>query len=545
MNTGTLLLLGGIVAASANAAPLPERVLEAAQARVDAGRYPALVIAFVDGERSGVAAFGKLDDGRKPDGDTVFEIGSVTKTFTATLLAQEIESGRLALDTPVADLLGDATVPARGGKTITLRDLADHHSGLPRLPDNLAPADPADPYADYDAEKLLAFLRAHALQRDPGASYEYSNAGYGLLGYALARHAGTTYPALLESRLLKPLDMSMSGVALTEAMRARLAPGHGPDGEPVKNWNFDTMAGAGALRSTGNDMLRYLRANMAAASARTGSAMKLAQQPRRKVDKDERIGLGWMTGTTKSGGIVWHNGMTGGYASALAFSADSRRGVVVLTNIAASADDLAFAALDSDAPLQAMPKAITLDADTLDDYVGDYRLAEKFFINISRDGTQLYAQATGQGAFPIHPSARDAFFADVAGIRIDFRRGADGKVDSLVLHQGDEHVAPRVADAPKAADTPADESADAAPPGDYTGEYELAPGVRFTITAQGKQLHAQLSGQPAYPVHAAGRDHFRYRVVDAQLAFERDAGGRVVALVLHQNGLAQRAKRVE
>ena len=531
-----------LAATQAHAAPLPDRVHAAAQARVQAGQYPALVIASVDGDRSQVDAFGKLDDGRAPDGDTVFEIGSLTKTFTATLLAQDVAAGRLKLDTPVADLLTGWTLPSRGGKPITLLDLADQHSGLPRMPGNIQPADAANPYADYDTAKLRAFLAGYTLPRDPGASYEYSNLGFGVLGVALAQHADTTYAGLLETRLLRPLGMRASGVVLDAAMRTRLAAGHGDDGQPAGNWDFDALAGAGALRSSANDLLRYLRANMAAAASHTGSAMKLAQQPGRDVGADERIGLAWMTRKTKTGDIVWHNGMTGGYASAMAFDASGKRGVIVLTNIASSVDDLAFAALDADAPLAPARKAIALDVATLDDYVGDYRLAEHFILNISRRDGQLFAQATGQGAFPVYPSARDEFFARVAGIAISFHRDANGRIDRLTLHQNGDHDAPKLDGTPDAsASSIASASAALA---DYTGQYQLAPGMRFGVTIKDAQLYAQLSGQAAFPLHSIARDRFGYRVVDAQLTFERDKEGRVIALVLHQNGRGQRAPRV-
>ena len=153
---------------STNIALLPKRVEKAAQERIEAGTYQTLVFAVVDGDKNEVAAFGKLDDGNAPDGETVYEIGSITKTFTATLLAQAILSGRLTLDTPVAELLADVKIPSRGDRAMTLGDLATHHSGLPRMPTNFTPKDPANPYADYDAAKMNVFLAGYQLPRDPG-----------------------------------------------------------------------------------------------------------------------------------------------------------------------------------------------------------------------------------------------------------------------------------------------------------------------------------------------------------------------------------------
>lgn len=167
---------------TANAGPLPERVETAAQERIAADSYQTLVFGVVDGDKTEIVTFGKLDNGNAPDGDTVFEIGSITKTFTATLLAQAVLAGRVTLDTSVSQLLPDFKIPLRGGMEITLGELGTQHSALPRMPTNILPKDPANPYADYDAAKLKAFLADYQLLRDPGAAYEYSNLGFGLLG---------------------------------------------------------------------------------------------------------------------------------------------------------------------------------------------------------------------------------------------------------------------------------------------------------------------------------------------------------------------------
>ena len=536
------------LAGTASAAPslLPARVAKAIDARVAAGEYPALVIAAVDGGESHVYAYGKLAGGKAPDADTVFEIGSVTKTFTATLLASAVESGRDTLDEPVAKLLPGFSIPARGGKQITLGNLAEQRSGLPRLPTNLHPADPDNPYAGYDAAKLEAFLAGYKLTRDPGSRYEYSNLGVGLLGYALARQRGTTYGKLLQSGILQPLGMSLSGVNITPAMRAHLAAGHDESDKPAENWDLNVLAGAGAVKSTGADMLRYLKANMAIAKTPLDTAMRFAQKPRVAVGENEKIGLVWMTRHDPDGDVVWHNGMTGGYASFMGFTADGKRGVVVLTNVQQSVDDLGFAALLPDAKLPSPEKAVSLAPQALEEYTGSYRLAPHFILTILRKGDQLYAQATGQGALPIFPSARDQFFARIADIRISFQRGKHGDVTGLVLHQHGDHPAPRISAAQaQAAVRPA--RAVTLPPAvlrQYVGRYRLGPGAVFDITLDGGQLRARLTGQPALPIYASARDQFFYTAVDAQISFERDAAGKVDALVLHQNGADQRAPEI-
>jgi CubicO group peptidase (beta-lactamase class C family) len=524
---------------SANAGLLPERVEKAAHERVAAGIHKTLVFAFVDGDKSEVVAFGKLATGKAPDGDTVYEIGSITKTFTATLLAEAVLAGRVTLDTPLVRLLPEFKIPSRGGNEITLGELAMQRSGLPRLPSNLRPKDPENPYADYDAAKLKAFLAGYELPRDPGATYEYSNLGFGLLGYALAHAANTTYGAMTAEKIFKPLGMTTSGTALTEDTRAHLAPGHDGSGNPVKNWDFDALAGAGAIRSTAEDMLRYLKANMGIGASPLVAAMQFAQQPRSDAVNAVRIGLAWMT--TRSG-TVWHNGQTGGYASFIGFTADRRHGVVVLTDTGVTADDLGFASLDAGAEIAPAQKAIVLLAAALDDYAGTYKLADNFLLKVSRSGDGLLAQATGQGPIPIFPSAPNEFFARVAGISISFTRDPNGAVNGLVLHQNGDHKAPRLS-ASELPPEPKEIKLDAAALGDYVGRYQFNFGT-LDVVLERDALEARLTGQPSLPIFASARDKFFLKAVDAQLDFQRDAGGKVVAVVLHQNGRDLRAPRI-
>jgi D-alanyl-D-alanine-carboxypeptidase/D-alanyl-D-alanine-endopeptidase len=333
--------------------------------------------------------------------------------------------------------------------------------------------------------------------------------------------------------------MTMSSTAFTDAMRAHLAPGHDAAGKAANNWDFDALAGAGAIRSTANDMLRYLRANMGIDPPRLAAAMKLAQRPRSNMSKTTRIGLAWMT-TDK--GIVWHDGGTGGYRSILGFTTDGRRGVVILANTAADVDDLGFATLDADAPLAPAYKAMVLPGASLDDYVGTYRLADKFLLQVFRVNDGLLTRATGQDAFPIFPFAPNEFFAKVAGIGMSFMRDPKGVVTGLVLHQNGDRAAPKLSPS-ELPPAPKGIQIDAATLGDCVGKYQFDFGV-LDVVLNSDHLEAELTGQPPFPIFASARDKFFYTIVDAQLDFERDAGGKVVAVVLHQNGRDMRAPRM-
>lgn len=528
-----LLSLVVLMSGVAQAGLVPDRVAKAVQDRVVAGQYQVVVIAIVDGDNSEVVAFGTLPDGKAPSGDTVFEIGSVTKTFTATLLAKAVVDGKVRLDEPLQQLLPGWKLPSRNGKVITLGDIASQRSGLPRLPSNFKPKDLNNPYVDYDVVALKAFLANYELPRDPGASYEYSNLGFGLLGTALAQKAGKPYPTLLQDDVLAPLGMAHSSAA--NQISPQLVPGRLASGEPAKNWDLDAIAGAGAVRASGNDMLRYLKANMHPDQSPLGKAMTLAQTPRAVAMEGSHIGLAWMI--TDKKGIVWHNGMTGGYASFAGFTADRKHGVVILTNSAQTVDDLGFAALDPDVTLAAAQKAIAMDEKALAEYGGVYKLSDSFSLRVLSAGNQLFIQGTGQGAIPVYASAKDEFFARMVAASVSFTRDGTGKITGLVLHQNGDHAAVRQPDEATVA-------LDAAVLQDYVGKYQLAPDVLFDVVVKDGKLFVQLGNQPSFEVYASAKDKFFYKVVEARIDFERDASGKVVALVLHQGGKDMRAPRV-
>ncbi|MFE0011979.1 serine hydrolase domain-containing protein, partial [Streptomyces erythrochromogenes] len=223
------------------------------------------------------------DDGRTPGPDTLFEIGSVTKPFTALALARLASTGRAGLDEPLADLLPAGTsVPSRDGRQISLQHLATHTSGLPRLPRGmllpalLHPSKP-DPYADCTADALLAGLARTRLGAVPGKRFRYSNLGAGLLGLALARRAGTDYESLITREICAPLGMTDTVVTLGGARSRRSAQGHARRGRPVSPWHLADLAGAGALRATATDLVAFVRAQLDGGPEELAEAIRLSR----------------------------------------------------------------------------------------------------------------------------------------------------------------------------------------------------------------------------------------------------------------------------
>ena len=444
-----LVAVSSATGAQAPAAPAPRVLPDSAiraiiKERVDSKGTTGIAIGVIgpDGQRR-IFAYGASGTARPIDGSTVFEIGSITKVFTTSVLADMVAKGEVALDDPVAKHLPpSAKVPSRNGRQITLLDLATQSSGLPRMPSDFSPKDPANPYADYSAEQALAFLSRYELTRDIGSTYEYSNYGMGLLGIALAHRAGMSYEDLVTRRILQPLGMTDTRIGLTPAMRERLALGHDPAGSVVSNWDITGLAGAGALRSTVNDMLKFLAANMDSASRPLGRVLATTHSRRQFASGSMmNVGLGWHVRPKPDGSIVWHNGGTGGYRSFTGFDPGTRIGVVVLTNASTSADDIGFHILEPRLPLRApaVPqgsrKEIALTADVLQRYVGEYELAPTFSIVVSREGNSLFAQATNQPRFQLFAEKEDEFFLKVVDAQVSFTKDASGAVTGLILRQ--------------------------------------------------------------------------------------------------------------
>jgi len=279
--------------------------------------------------------------------DSVYEIGSITKTFTGLLLAQMVEQKKVRLDEPVRALLPPGTVSApASGAEIALVDLSAQRSGLPRMADNSHPADPADPYADYDAKALYAYVASHGVAMPPNPQFGYSNLGVGLLGAALAARAASSYEALLQAEVTGPLGMHDTAITLTPSMRERFAPGHDSAHAVVHPWNFNALVGCGGIRSTAGDMLTYLEAQLhpdrASAARATAegktlpAAITASHALKGEAGPGQHIALNWFR--TDETGSYWHNRATGGYSAFSLFNPEKDVAVVVLSNSSVGED---------------------------------------------------------------------------------------------------------------------------------------------------------------------------------------------------------------
>ena len=335
-------------------AEMPTRVDELATEYFGEGK-PVVggVIGIVDGKTCYAKGNGQvsLDDPAVPDIDTVYEIASLSKTFTGILLGEMVARGELALDDVLDKFVPvGIQVPCYEGQTVTLRQLSTHSSGIPRLPPDfweVAAPEPNNPYKFYTSEKIERFLDTYQLTVAPDARYEYSNLGASVLGYVMARKTGKTYEQLVQERICRPLGMANTAVEFTDAMREKLAPPYDEKKQPASNWDLPGFAAGGGLRSSIRDMLAFAQASAGVfeafpeLTANPGHPLIAGIKTSRVQHYEDpathqRMGLGWHISAS---GELTHNGQTGGYHSYIIVSPKSHRAIVLLTNTAVGDPD--------------------------------------------------------------------------------------------------------------------------------------------------------------------------------------------------------------
>ena len=550
-----LALLFGAAMATAAAAQVPasnfpssQDLQEMLDYLVEDGATPAIVLGIVEPDGSTrILHAGSAGEGARPLGrQTVFEIGSINKTFTGTILADMVARGEVKLDDPVQKYLPSSVrVPTRNGREITLLDLATHRSALPRLPDNFVPAATGNPYAEYSVDVVYAFLNNHTLRRDIGAEYEYSNLGVGLLGIALGRAADTSIKTLIQQRILQPLGMRMTGYEREGEIAAWLAKGRDGRGGQAPYWDAsEAIAGAGGLRSNIDDMLLYLRAQLNPTNDALGRAIRMTHQEQHRFPQFA-AGITWPIRTAGGRTIISHGGGTGGFNTLIAFDTARRTGVVMLTNTGGFEDDVAMDFMTRGAPLS-LPE-VQVAREVMARYAGEYDVGagRPVFVRAEQDGT-MTLRVGGNVRFRMYADSDSTFFVKRAPWRVRFTRDAGGAVTGMVLNmEGQERTGRRVSDR---APTPAQERAaipdlplTAAEMARYEGSYTLRMGERslpVRIFAQDGKLMSQAAGQGAFRLLSQG-DHVFLAEFDTsvRVVFTVE-NGRATSMTLHQNGRA-------
>ena len=402
-----------------------------------------IVVGIVTPQARRVIRHGRLalGDSREVGPDTVFEIGSVTKVLTAMLLADMARRGEVSVTDPVIRYLPpEVATRAQGLRTTTLADLATHTAGFPFWPSGIpATAEGTAQMASYSLDQLYQFVSAFEAPADVGTRWMYSNTDAGLLGVLLARRAGSTYDALIESRITRPLGMTSTAVAVSPAMQPRLAVGHNAELKPAGVWNVQTLAAGGSLHSTVNDLLTLLAA-VGDPMTVAGAAMPGMLATRRQAPGFQQA-LGWMVlGTGPGEGLLLHDGNTLGFASSVVYDPVSRTGVVVLSNSSTTVSDIARhiarPTMPLAAPLSPAPRKteIAIEPDLLDVYAGAYEPGPGAVFTVTREGDALMIQIPGIPKLRLRPeSPRDFFVAENTRVTVTFNVDAAGRVTGLLL----------------------------------------------------------------------------------------------------------------
>ncbi len=552
---------------SAQHSDLSEELIKTIQDRIDNGIYTSIAIGVIDKSGTRYYSFGaKKTGGQMVNEHTIYEIGSISKVFTAILLAEEIVQEHMKADDPISGYLPSSVIVPTykgGGPDITLGHLSDHTSSLPRLPSNLNPADQENPYADFTVEMLYDFLSNYDLPREVGSEFEYSNLAVGLLGHILALKAGTSYEELLKARITLPLDMQETGITLNNKMKSNLATGYA-NGKPVKNWDLPAFDGAGAIRSSVADMLLFLAANMKLSKSNLNKAMELSHQPRHDKAGDRRFGLGWMLEEGSEETIYTHGGATGGYRAYAAFVKKGDKGVVVLTNSDIGVSDIGRYLLDPTTPLEEIRPSITVKLQEIIESEGADNLFEEYLKlkkegrygidegNINTLGYYYLTRNNVPAALKIFEINIDAF-PEAFNVYDSYGEGLmkseqneeaiENYKKSLELNPANVNaveVLARLGVEVEMAQIEVDEAI----LDTYLGTYQLAPGFNIVITREGKQLIGQATGQPSFELFAKTETEFYLKVVVAQAVFGKDEQG-LMMMTFYQNGQVLPGKKLE
>lgn len=548
---------------------ISKKLEEAIQSRLENQANIGIAIGIIDEGGMHYYNYGvKSLESKEPiDEYSIFEIGSISKTFTGIILAEMVLQGKMKLDDPVQKYLPDGvTCPTYDDKVITVGHLINHTSALPRMPDNFNPANPSDPYVDYTEELMYEFLNSCKLERAIGSEYEYSNFAMALIGHLLATQNNMSFEDLMVKTIAGPLAMENTRVVLSENMQKNLAIGHNGSRE-VSNWNLGILAGAGGIRSNAVDMLKYVSANMGKKELAIYPAMELSHINTTSEEVDVEVGLAWHLSKLGDKNIVSHGGATGGYQTYAAFVKGGDMGVVVLSNSNNGVSDIALHILDSSTPLEIVKPSISaklmevVDEDGVEKGIeaywdlkknkaGEYDFSESELNNLGyhylgSDKTDiaiaifdLNVKAYPE-AFNVYDSRGEAHLKNgnkekaIADYKksVEINPGNQNGIDALKKMGVDvESLTAEFKVEEEVLET-------------YVGEYELVPGFVVTISREGSQMNAQATGQPMFPIFAKAENVFYFKVVPAELTFNKGEDGVIESVTLFQNGQKMTGKK--
>ena len=461
--------------------------------------------------------------------DSAFEIGSVSKTFNATLLAWLIEQGKLNIDDPLQQHLPEGIVaPTFEEQAITLRHLLTHTSGLPSIPAAWKLTNPADPYSTVTEDDLLGALATVRLRRAPGTQFEYSNFAAMLLSHVVARTAGEDYEVLLNQHIFSPLKMRNS-YTRTKPEGTHAVTGRLPTGKDTPAWTFPmNTEGVGGIRSSLSDMVRYVQGGMGIGDAGTVSLMQQTHEPMGEVGRP--MAMAWMVSKMSGERFMAHEGGTGGFSSFVAFSPTSKKGVVILSDTSLTAlgglGNLGLHLINPRWPLGGPRKVAKPDPAVLERMAGDYVLDGGLQMKLSVRKGVLYLQAAGQPEFEMAYDSAGDFYP----LAFDALLKPNAQEKGFMWMQGGGAMTARPSNLAPALNLSAEQLAS------YEGVFELQPGFELKLFAQEGVLMAQATGQGAIALRISEKDVATADQFGIRIEFRRDEAGALKAIQFSQSG---------
>ena len=556
------IIAGLIVCIQGIAQDLSKEVEVEINKRVENRINQSIAIGIIDADGYQFYSFGtNSNGGAKVDEHTIYEIGSISKVFTASLLVIAVSNKNLSIDDPIQWYLPDGVlIPKYDGKEITFGHLSDHTSSLPRLPGNMNPKDPTNPYADYSVEQMYSFLTSHELRREIGSQYEYSNLAVGLLGHILALNANMSYEELL-SGITKSLKMKATKITMDDKMKANLAIGH-DNGSPVNNWDLPTLAGAGAIRSSVHDMVRFIDANL---NSESYPVFQTTHTVRHSKAGGTRVGLGWHISKGSNGDVIWHNGGTGGYKTFAGFVKETNQGVVVLSNSTESVDDIGMKLLNPAANLRIMKAPITsllqqaIDSEGVDAALALYtrlKSEEQDKYDFSEESINILGYSFLKNNLPAalalfkinineHPKSFNAYDSYGEALKLDGQneKAIENYKKSVELNPGNSNGIKALQELGVDFAPMVEVSAEILQ--SYVGKYQLTPQFFIEVTSENDKIYIQATGQPRFEIFAKNETEFYLKVVNAQIVFKVNDEQKVESLTLFQGGQVLPGKKVE
>jgi CubicO group peptidase (beta-lactamase class C family) len=474
--------------------------------------------------------------------EMVFRIGSITIQFTAACIMMLAEDGKLSLNDAITQFIPD--YPTKGHK-ITLQHLLNHTSGIKSYDeidnfyDNIR--------KDFKPHEFVEIFKNKPMDFQPEEQFKYNNSGYFLLGIVIEKASGMTYEDFVDERIFKPLGMTNSYYGSHSRIIPNRAAGYQTKDNGFANADYLSMSqmyAAGGLLSTADDLWTWTRALYSGKVVSHDSLKLMTTATRYGSGQTENYGYGFWLKPLFGEKVVEHNGGINGYLTHVLWMPERKIFVTVLTNALVVAD-APFLARWTAALLCGKDvhrkKPITLDPSLLDEIVGVYKIAEKEFLTITREGTHLYSQTTGGQKKEIFASSENDLFYEDSFSHFSVVRDRNGQVIKMVMHsRGPDEEALKTDEKPTVRKPI---GLDVGKFKDYEGEYISNDGIEISIRQKEGKFYAQLKGQPEFEIFPESENTFFFKVADAQLEFIRDAGGKVTGLLIHQGGRTLQMKR--